>query len=126
MNFFQAMKILNCSELSECPQEWLHPSCLNRTISKEYFDSITLPPPPPIPQTQPETNINPSEKANLPSDLTNMGQNQKDNQNQNLYSSNEKQLPVVSASNSSSRATVAEYSLCLTLFLGIATLKIKL
>lgn len=110
--------------MSQCPQEWLHPSCLNRTISKEYFDSITLPPPPPIPQTQPETNLDPSAKASLPSDPANIGQNQ-NNRDQKLYSSNNQQLPVVSSSNSSSRATATDYSLCLTIFLGIATLKNK-
>lgn len=116
------MKILNCSEIVQCPQEWLHPSCLNRTISKEYYDSIALPPPPPMPQNQPsDTNVDPSGKAGLPSDLT--SQNQNVNRDQNLYSSNNQQLPVVSSSNSSSRATVAGYSLCLTIFLGIATLK---
>lgn len=121
-----AMKILNCSEISQCPQEWLHPSCLNRTISKEYFDSITLPPPPPLPlENQQQANLATPEKTGASGDLTNIGQNTNQNPDQNLYSSNQ-QLPVVSSSNSSSKAAITmDYSLCLTIILGIATLTNK-
>lgn len=113
-----AMKILNCSEISQCPQEWMHPSCMNRTITKEYFDSITLPPPPPVPQTQPEPNVDTSGKATLGS----VGQNQNVNRDQNVYSSNGQ---VASSTNSSNSATITDYSLCLTIIFGIVTLSNK-
>lgn len=114
-----AMKILNCSEIPQCPQEWIHPSCLNRTISKEYFDSITLPPPPP-PQPMPEANPIPQEKLSGPTDLT---QNKNGERNLNVYSANGQQMPVVSPSSSSSKASATGYSLCFAIFFGIATLK---
>ncbi|XP_037047777.1 uncharacterized transmembrane protein DDB_G0289901-like isoform X2 [Bradysia coprophila] len=116
---------MNCSEISQCPQEWRYP-CLNRTISKEYFDGITLPPPPSPPPMPQAKQITPEKFAD-PRDMTDLHQNKNEDRNSTVYLAHSQQMAIVSSSSSSTRASVSTgCSLCFVIFFGMAVLKSSL